>query len=164
MHNIIQGINRVADYLNAALFAVITISVLAAVFGRYLFRYPLPAAMELAYFAMLWCAFIKTGQALYEDRHIGMELLKNRFRGAADATIGIVINAVILVPSTYLGIFAGKMAWEAWDFGWKTSGELAMPKCALYGLMALGSYYLILVTGYKIWSYLAAFRGKNHGR
>ncbi|MBU4563625.1 MAG: TRAP transporter small permease [Proteobacteria bacterium] len=163
MRKIILRINRVVDYINAALFVVITIGVLTAVFGRYMFRYPLPAAMELAYFAMLWCAFIKTGQALYEDRHIGMALVKKRFTGVPNAIIGMVINAVVLVPCMYLGFYAGKMAWEAWAFGWKTSGGLPVPKWALYGIMALGAYYLIFIAVYKIWSCASMLRGDNHG-
>ena len=164
MFKIIQGINRAVDYLNAALFAVIAIGVLLAVFGRYIFRYPLPAAMELAYFAMLWCAFLKTGQALFEDRHIGMALLKDRLHGPAQALVGVLVNAVVLVPCLYMGIFASKMAWESWAFGWSTSGGLPMPKYALYGVMALGSYYLVFITLYKIWCHLAALRNQSHGR
>lgn len=164
MLKIINRINSVADYVNAVLFAVIAFGVLVAVFGRYLFRIPIPAAMELAYFAMLWCAFLKTGQALFEDRHIGMALLKGRLHGKAEASVGIIINAVVLVPSLYMGAYASKMAWEAWIYGWRTSGGLPMPQWALYGAMALGSFYLVLIASYKIWGHITLIIGKNNGR
>ena len=163
MLKIIAGINRIADYVNVVLFLLIVVGVSTAVFGRYLFRDPIPAAMELAYFAMLWCAFIKTGQALFEDRHIGMALLKDRLSGKPEAAAVAIINAVVLVPCLYMAVLAGKMTLEAWNFGWQNSGSLPVPKWLLPLFLALGSFYLAAIACYKIWAPIKLLIGKRHG-
>jgi len=74
----IKRMNFIADCLTAVTFAIITAGVIISVSCRYLFRYPVPAAMEAAYYAMLWCAFLQTGKALFEERHVGMSFLADR--------------------------------------------------------------------------------------
>ena len=68
----ISQVGRIADYINAVMFAIMTVGVLVAVLARYLFRVPVPAGMELAYFAMLWCAFLQTGNAFLQNKHVSL--------------------------------------------------------------------------------------------
>jgi TRAP-type C4-dicarboxylate transport system permease small subunit len=153
-----QKVHRGADFLNALMFFLITAGVLVAVSGRYLFRVPLPGAMELAYFAMLWCAFLQTGKALYEGRHIGTPFIKERLSGKAEAAVSIFVNLIILFSSAFLTWYSAKFTWDSYVRNWYYSGALPLPKVFLYGIMALGSLYLTIIALIKILDYLGQIR------
>jgi len=147
---LISRVSRMADYLTAATFFVMSVGVLLAVFGRYLFRYPLPGAMEVAYFAMLWCVFLQTGTALFEDRHVAMSFIKDRLSGKAKAVVGISISLIILITVIFLTWYSTSFTWESFIHGWRTAGAIPVPIFLLYGIMALGSLYLAIVTVFKM--------------
>lgn len=146
----ISQVSRIADYLTAVTFFVMSVGVLIAVFGRYLFRNPMPAGMEAAYFAMLWCVFLQTGAALFEDRHVAMSFIKDRLSGKAKGIVGIAISLIILITVVFLTWYSTSFAWESFMHGWRTAGTIPMPMFLLYGIMALGSLYLGIIAIVKI--------------
>lgn len=150
LFRIITRVNFIVDCLTAATFVIITAGVLISVFGRYLFRYPVPAAMEAAYYAMLWCAFLQTGKALFEEKHVSMAFLKNRLSSKAQAILGILVHGIILVTAIFFAWHAFGFAWESYTLKWRTSGSLPVPQYALYGIMAMGMMYLGVIAVFKM--------------
>jgi TRAP-type C4-dicarboxylate transport system permease small subunit len=147
---LISRVSRMADYLTAATFFLMSVGVLLAVFGRYLFRYPLPGAMEVAYFAMLWCVFLQTGTALSEDRHVAMSFIKDRLSSKAKPVVGMSICLIILITVVFLTWYSASFTWESFIHGWRTAGAIPVPIFLLYGIMALGSLYLGIIAIVKI--------------
>ena len=143
-------VNRIADHLTATMFLFMAFGVIIAVFGRYLFRIPVPEAMEAAYFAMLWCAFLQTGKALFEDKHVAMSFIRQRLSDKAKAIVGIIINVIILVTVAPLSWYSIFFAWESFMHGWNFPGSFPLPMFLLYGIMALGSLYLGTISIFKI--------------
>lgn len=150
MLKFIIRVNRIADYLTAIMFIFITAGVIIAVFGRYLFRIPVPEAMEAAYFAMLWCAFLQTGKALFEDKHVAMSFIRQRLSDKAKAIVGVIINVIIFVTVASLFWYSTFFTWESFMHGWNFPGSFPLPMFLLYGIMALGSLYLGTITIFKI--------------
>jgi TRAP-type C4-dicarboxylate transport system permease small subunit len=146
----ISRVNRMADYLTAAMFFVMSAGVLIAVFGRYFIRYPLPGAMEAAYFAMLCCVFLQTGATLFEDRHVAMSFIKDRLSGKAKGMVGLAISLIVLTTVVFLTWYSTSFAWESFIHDWRTAGSIPMPLFLLYGIMALGSLYLGIVAIVKM--------------
>lgn len=147
---LISRVNRIADYMSAVMFFLMAFAVTTAVFGRYFFKMPLPEAMSIGYFAMLWCAFLQTGKALYYDRHVSMPFLIQRFSYKSRAIAGIFINIVVLITVVPLFWYSSFFAFESIKYGWKSSGALPLPMFLLYGIMALGSFYLGFIALFKI--------------
>jgi len=157
----IKRVNFIADCLTAATFVIITAGVVIAVSGRYLFRYPVPAAMEAAYYAMLWCAFLQTGKALFEEKHVAMSFLKDRLSEKSSAVLGIGVNVIILVTALFMSWHATAFTWESFLFKWRTSGSLPIPLFTLYAIMAFGMFYLGFITLFKMIQYLKQIREGN---
>lgn len=143
-------LRRLADYLTAITFLVMTGGVLISVFSRYIFRSPIPGAMELANNAMLWCVFIQTGFALFEDKHVNMSLLKARLRGKTLVVVEILINIIILTTSSYLLWYSVSLTSESAARGWYSTGDLSIPLFVLYGIMVIGSLFLCIIAIFKI--------------
>jgi TRAP-type C4-dicarboxylate transport system permease small subunit len=150
LKKIISQVGRIADYINAVTFAIMTLGVLIAVFARYLFRKPVPAGMELAYFAMLWCAFLQTGNAFLQGKHVSMSILRDRLSGKigiiADMGISVVV-LIVIAPMIWFSVF---LAWESIVKNWRDAGSLGFPMFMLYGIMVLGLIYLGIVVLVKI--------------
>ena len=149
------------DCLTVATFVIITAGVLIAVSGRYLFRYPVPSAMEAAYYAMLWCAFLQTGKALFEEKHVAMSFLVDRLSGKSKAVLGIMVNVIILVSALFMSWYAASFSWESFLFKWSASGSLPVPLFCLYGVMAFGMLYLGFITIFKMIEYGKQIRKGN---
>ena len=146
----ISQVSRIADYLTAVTFFAMSVGVLIAVFGRYLFRNPMPAGMEAAYFAMLWCVFLEAGTTLFEDKHVAMSFIKDRLSGKTKSVVGMTISIIILITVIFLTWYSASFAWESFMHGWRTAGSLPMPMVLLYGIMALGSLYVGVIAIVKI--------------
>jgi TRAP-type C4-dicarboxylate transport system permease small subunit len=149
LHFIIR-VNRIADYMNAIMFLFMTAAVITAVLCRYLFRIPLPEVMDLAYFAMLWAAFLQTGKALYKDKHVSMPFFIENLSYKPRAIVGIMINIIILLTVGSLFWYSTFFTLESLKYGWNYSGSFPMPMFLLYGIMALGSFYLGIIVIFKI--------------
>lgn len=145
-------VNRIADHMNVIMFFFMTASVITAVLCRYLFRIPLPEVMDLAYFAMLWAAFLQTGKALYKDRHVSMPFIIDNLSYKPKAIAGIMINIIILLTAGALFWYSTFFTLESLKYGWNYSGSFPMPMFLLYGIMALGSFYLGIIAIFKIFN------------
>ena len=148
--NLIRKVNQTADLLNALLLGIIVVGVLISVFGRYLFRSPLPGLVEMAYFAMLSCMFLQTGKALYQGKHISTSLLKDRVSGRAAAILEVVENAVILICGAVFVWYCIRCTWDSFVRNWYHSGSFALPMYLLYGIMSIGSLYMALIALLKL--------------
>jgi TRAP-type C4-dicarboxylate transport system permease small subunit len=146
----IKRVNFMVDFLTAATFVIMTLGVLIAVSGRYLFRYPLPSAMEAAYYAMLWCAFLQTGKALFEEKHVNMPFLADRLSGTSKAVHCIMINLIILVSALFMGYYSVSFTFESFLLKWHTSGSLPVPMFYLYGVMFFGIVYLGFIVIFNV--------------
>ena len=147
---LIAQVNRVADFLTLLTFVIMTVGVLVSVTGRYLFRSPIPECMELACFAMLWCAFLEAGNALWQDKHISMSLIRDRLSGKPKFLADIIIALVIMITAGFLVWWSISLASESFMKNWRDAGSLSMPMVALYGVMSLGFSFLGVVTMVKM--------------
>ena len=150
MTKFIAVVSRGADYLNAVAFVVMSLGVIIAVFARYFFRCPISEAMELAYFSMLWSAFLQTGNALLQNKHVSMDLIKDRLTGKARVVFEIGIQLVILMTVIPLVGWSISLTWESYLLGWRDPGVLEMPICLLYLIIVLGSLFLGIISCAKL--------------
>ena len=150
LNKFISQVGRIADYINAVMFAIMTVGVLVAVFARYLIRVPVPAGMELAYFAMLWCAFLQAGNAFLQNKHVSMSILRDHLSGKKRIIADIAISVVVLIVVALMTWFSVSLAWESMAKNWRDAGSLAIPMFLLYGIMVLGLIYLGIVALAKI--------------
>jgi TRAP-type C4-dicarboxylate transport system permease small subunit len=161
--NLIKKVNQLADFLNALLLGIITAGVLFAVFGRYVFRIPLPGVVEAAYFAMLCCMFLQTGKALYEGKHASTSLVTDRVSGKTAAALGIASNAIVLICGAVFVWYCARFTLDSYARNWHHSGGFQVPMYLLYGVMSLGSLYMALVALLKFIEHVRKIERVNHG-
>ena len=161
--NLIRKMNQAADLLTALLLAIMTIAVLASIFGRYLFRIPVPAAVDAAYFSMLGCMFLQTGRALFEGKHVANTLLKDRLPIGVAAVLDFVAYAIVLMCCAVFVWYSIRFTWDSLARNWLYDGSLAMPMYIPYGLMFLGSLYLAMVAFLKIIENIIQIKRLRHG-
>ena len=146
----ITQVSKIFNFLNFLSFLIMTVGVLIAVFSRYLFRNPIPGGMELACFAMLWCAFLQTGNAYLEDKHVAMSLIRDRLSGKKQTIADIIINMIVFITVLFLTWWSIQLAFDSVMKNWHDAGALALPMVTLYGVMCIGLIFLGIVTIAKI--------------
>lgn len=164
MKKFVLKVGEKADYLVGVTFIVMVCGVVIAVFGRYLFRYPIPGGMELAYFAMLWCAFLATGNALAKGKHVAMSLIIDKLPGKTRIGFDMSIGIIILICTCFMVWWSSALGYESIVMNLRDSGSLGMPLIVLYGMMLLGSIVMGIVAISKIIEEMKKLGGKSNGR
>jgi TRAP-type C4-dicarboxylate transport system permease small subunit len=100
-----KWIDRIVDSFMAFLIIGMTIVVSVSVFYRYVLNHPLSWSEEVTRLMIVWVSFIGAYMAMRENRHIGFDILVNRFSPKLRRIIALIGQILIL-------IFLGVVIWE----------------------------------------------------
>ncbi|NLG69217.1 MAG: TRAP transporter small permease subunit [Firmicutes bacterium] len=108
------GLVRINQGAVIVMFAVMFVLVFVNVVTRYLFRFSIPWAEEVAGYLLVWMAYLGAGLALREGRHVAVtavqralpERIARRLRD-----ILVVVTFAFLILLAYAGIRYARLAW-----------------------------------------------------
>lgn len=104
---IVDGINRLAEFIAVLAFATLVIDVSAAIFWRYVLNDSIVWAEELARYLFVWITFIGGGLGVAKNIHVGVDSLINLLpKRSKDVSIICVDLAIIvfLVTLVVVGV------------------------------------------------------------
>ncbi len=137
---------HVLERIAMILLGVMTTLVLLQIVGRDLFQAGWPWADELARYSGLGLVYLTIPLLLQQDRHVRVDMLSSRLRGAP-AVVLSVINELLTV------VFCALFLWGGWAF---------MQRAAKFSTPALGLpnwlYYLPAMVGMVFFTLVAVRR------
>ncbi|MCL1828058.1 MAG: TRAP transporter small permease [Oscillospiraceae bacterium] len=108
MTKIRKAIDRVTSaftFISALLFFIIVIIVLTNILGRAIFNRPVRGAIEIIQYGMLLCAGVVMCRSGFDERHICVTLVIDKFPGRGRAVfiaLGKFVSTVVFAVITYL--------------------------------------------------------------
>ena len=143
MRRFLDRLDRVSAGLAAFCLVLIAALVVAQVGGR-LMGILVPGADDIAGYALTASSFLALAHTLRAGGHIRMTLLLRisgpRGRRGIEA-VCLVTGAVVI---GYFSFHVIEMAWDAWRFGDRAQGVLAIPLWIPQSVMAVGAIVLCL--------------------
>jgi TRAP-type transport system small permease protein len=154
---LIRKATTLEEWLSQFLLAVIVLLVFVAAFTRYI-GMPINWSVDIAQALFVWVIFLGANQAWRSSRHIGIDLLVQRFGARTRSRIQLVlygIIAVFLVSLIVSGIHitivnAGRIL-----------QDIPISYSYVTAAVPVGSFLMLLTTGKKIVSLLASRPGED---
>lgn len=134
-------IRRTAEFGVIALFLVMMISVTAQIFGRYIFKFPIAEAVEIATIAQIWMVLLAAGIAARLGIHVGVDIVVARLPKRAI----VVINVFVVIASIWFLwlVFVGSL--DLIEIGeMQTTPGLQVKMSWIYSALPIGVIYLAL--------------------
>jgi TRAP-type C4-dicarboxylate transport system permease small subunit len=137
MRAALDGLYRLSGGLAAFCVAAIAGLVAVQVTGR-LLGVLVPGADDLAGYALMAASFLALGPTLRAGVHIRVTLLLRQAPAATRRRLELWCLGLGTVLSGYLGWHVLDMAWDAWRYGERSTGNLGVPLWLPQGVMAFG--------------------------
>jgi TRAP-type C4-dicarboxylate transport system permease small subunit len=134
-------------YTLVVMMIVMTVTVIAQVFLRYIFSYSLSWSEEVARYLMIWVAFLGGSLALQKGLHIGVEILLTRLSVGRRRKVSLFSKFMILVFLIYLIIGGFKITWAVRD---QSSPALLFSMSYAYLSAPMGGLFMALQTLHSI--------------
>ena len=156
MRRFLDGLYRASGGIAMFAIVVIVVTVVAQVGGRML-GVLVPGADDIAGYALTASSFFGLAYTLRTGAHIRLTLLLNATGSRARRGLETASLAVGAMLAAYFSYYVGEMVWDAWRFGDKAQGVLAVPLWIPQSLMGLGSIVLFIAF---VDDLVAALRGR----
>ncbi|WP_448207146.1 TRAP transporter small permease [Azospirillum sp. sgz302134] len=96
MKRVIHGLERVTEWIMAAMLAVMVALIFGNVVLRYVFNSGIVAAEEIARLMFVWLVFLGATLALRRQQHLGMEILQVRLPPRVRRACAVVSHLLML--------------------------------------------------------------------
>jgi TRAP-type C4-dicarboxylate transport system permease small subunit len=143
MRQALDGLYRVSGGMAAFCLAAIAALVVIQVTGR-LLGVLVPGADDLAGYALMASTFLALASTLRAGVHIRVTLLLRYASPAQRRSLELWCLGVGAVICAYLGWHVIDMAWDAWHFGERSTGNLGVPLWMPQTVMAAGICALLI--------------------
>ena len=131
-------------WLSIAVFLVLVIDVLLGVFSRKILGDQYRWSEELARFLLVWISFLGGAIAYIDDKHLGVDLLVNKFELMARRISRVVTHGLILAFSLFImGVGGTRLVIERFDSG-QLMPALQLPKAWFYLAIPVSGYLIAL--------------------
>jgi TRAP-type transport system small permease protein len=147
MQSLLDGIDRAAEALVAAIFAVIVAVALLQVFHRFALNSSLSWSEELQIFGHIWIVFLGIPIAYRRGAHLYIETFCDRLPRAPRTAFNLLLEliwAAFALSLMVLGTMVARIAHL------QESPGLELPMSYPYAGMVVGGIYLLLVAARRI--------------
>lgn len=133
--------NRVSRFILIVAGIVMAVVVFLQVVFRFFIKIPFPWSEELSRYLMIWVGMMGASVALYEGRHIGVDLLMGRLRGWARQ---VLMTAAILAVIWFLWLVVREGAGLALQNYSQLSPAMMIPMLLPYGAIPVGGVFMLI--------------------
>lgn len=149
MSRIMQGFDHFATIVNRVAVLVAEVSLILmmlitaySVIARYVFASPSIHAVEVSTYLLLALAWLSLGWTHHVDRHVCMEILRDRLGSWGRRIQAMCAQLVILVFCVVLTSSGIQVAVTAMERNYRSTSLLGFPMWIAYGLIAVGAVLL----------------------
>jgi TRAP-type C4-dicarboxylate transport system permease small subunit len=153
-----QAIDKFLEIILIVLVALMTINVLWQVASRYITSNPSSVTEELARFLLVWLGLLGGAYVSGKQKHLAIDLLLTKMRGAKKMYFNIVIQVLIVAFAAFVLIVGGsRMVYVTLVLGQKTAA-LQIPMAFVYGAIPVSG---LLIMYYAIHQITVLLKEKN---
>ena len=131
-------------FIAALLLVLIMLGVVTEVLLRFFFNKPIFWMIEVIECALLYITFLGGAWLLARDKHVTMDFVLNRVNPKTKAILNIITSFLCMIVFLILTWYTGKEAWSLFKTGAVTETRLGQPKFTIFGIIPLGSFFLML--------------------
>lgn len=124
-----KKLDKILDNVMRFLMAVAMFALLAGgtwqIFTRWILRNPSTVTDEFLRYVLIWASMIGSAYCFYKDKHLALDLVKGRAKGAFNVFLSVFIEAAIVFFVGYVFVYGGwKLTANATNV---SSGSCAFP-------------------------------------
>lgn len=116
------------------------------IFSRWILRNPSTVTDEFLRYVLIWASMIGSAYCFYKDKHLALDLVKGRTKGAADVALSFFIEAAILFFVGYVFVYGG---WKLTMNATNVSSVMRIPFKLLYSILPISGVFIILARALK---------------
>lgn len=153
--NIERGVTKVSEALAWLSGMVILISGFLITYGaltRYFLRKPTGWELEIAIYLLMATAMFAAASALHANVHVSIDILTNKLSPHYRSVLYIVTGIIGAVFSLVMVERGARMWYDAYVFGWKSSGLGDIPMIYPYAIIPLAMFWFFLQYVVEMWA------------
>ena len=133
-----KKLDKILDNVMRFLMAVAMFALLAGgtwqIFTRWILRNPSTVTDEFLRYVLIWASMIGSAYCFYKDKHLALDLVKGRAKGAFNVFLSVFIEAAIVFFVGYVFVYGG----------WKLTSVMRIPFKLLYSILPISGIFIIL--------------------
>jgi TRAP-type C4-dicarboxylate transport system permease small subunit len=114
------------------------------VFMRYFMNKPTGWSVEISEYMLLAVVYLGAAYTFSTDGHIKVDLVIDRVPARAQRILGITSDLFTLFFCAVLAWQTGRLTWQSFTLGWRSSSQMAISLYPFQAIVALGSLFLAL--------------------
>lgn len=151
MKRIFLFLDKLEESVTVALFALMTIDVLIAVFLRYVVKIPFPYSEEIARYMVIWATLIGFSICARKKAHLGIDMLVEKLPPKASKAVALLVQFLSL--ATYVFLTYASVKFVTFSFSIKQmTPALQIPYWVVYLALPIGFGLSSLRTVQIIWN------------
>ncbi len=137
LKSVLDTIFLCVGILAAISLVCIMLLVLAQIVARQ-FNSHIPSSGDMIGFLVVWASFLGLAYTMRQQHHIRVELILSRLSKNPRRWLNIFVGVVATVMLVVFSYYVIALIYEAWEYGDKTDGEIAMPLWLMQLPMGIG--------------------------
>ena len=111
------------------------------IFTRWILRNPSTVTDEFLRYVLIWASMIGSAYCFYKDKHLALDLVKGRAKGAFNVFLSVFIEAAIVFFVGYVFVYGG---WKLTANATNVSSVMRIPFKLLYSILPISGIFIIL--------------------
>lgn len=140
-----KKLDKILDNVMRFLMAVAMFALLAGgtwqIFTRWILRNPSTVTDEFLRYVLIWASMIGSAYCFYKDKHLALDLVKGRAKGAFNVFLSVFIEAAIVFFVGYVFVYGG---WKLTVNATNVSSVMRIPFKLLYSILPISGIFIIL--------------------
>ena len=116
------------------------------IFTRWILRNPSTVTDEFLRYVLIWASMIGSAYCFYKDKHLALDLVKGRAKGAFNVVLSVFIEAAIVFFVGYVFVYGG---WKLTANATNVSSVMRIPFKFLYSILPISGVFIILARALK---------------
>ncbi len=111
------------------------------IFTRWILRNPSTVTDEFLRYVLIWASMIGSAYCFYKDKHLALDLVKGRAKGAFNVFLSVFIEAAIVFFVGYVFVYGG---WKLAANATNVPSVMRIPFKLLYSILPISGIFIIL--------------------
>lgn len=145
MSKLLRTFDRLLDLtglISGLLILVAVVIVSAEVVSRHYFSSPFPWTTEVTQLILVYATFLGAAWLWRDDGHVRVDLLLRALPPRARRIILAVGTVVVVAASGVMAYYAGRVAWDFWERGLRSTGSMEFIRWPSMAAVAFGNLML----------------------
>lgn len=146
MKKLEKGLDFAMSTIMSVVMLVLLIFGTWQIFTRWILNDPSTFTEEMLRYVLIWASMIGSAYCFYKDKHLALDLVKGRAKGAFNVVLSVFIEAAIVFFVGYVFVYGG---WKLTANATNVSSVMRIPFKFLYSILPISGVFIILARALK---------------